>query len=83
MINWGPCYVKATRTCWTAPGLQAIFLVGREGNAIDIVSIAEDVPARNQGRVEEVKGLADGSFSDLEGPIRSGRQARAGKGRCG
>ena len=41
----------------------------KEG-AIDIVSIAEDVPAETKAKVEEVKkGLADGSFSIWKGPI--------------
>ena len=38
--------------------------------AIDIVSIAEDVPAETKAKVEEVKkGLADGSFVIWKGPI--------------
>ena len=41
----------------------------KEG-AIDIVSIAEDVPAETKAKVEEVKkGLADGSFAIWRGPI--------------
>ena len=34
---------------------RQIFLVGREGSAIDIVSIADDVPAETKAKVEEVK----------------------------
>lgn len=41
----------------------------KEG-AIDIVSIAEDVPTETKAKVEEVKkGLADGSFAIWKGPI--------------
>ena len=41
----------------------------KEG-AIDIVSIAEDVPAETKEKVEEIKkGLKDGSFAIWKGPI--------------
>ena len=41
----------------------------KEG-AIDIVSIAEDVPAETKTRIEEIKkGLVDGSFVIWKGPI--------------
>ena len=41
----------------------------KEG-AIDIVSIAEDVPADTKAKVESIKkGLADGSFVIWKGPI--------------
>jgi simple sugar transport system substrate-binding protein len=41
----------------------------KEG-AIDIVSIAEDVPAEVKAKVDEVKkGLQDGSFVIWKGPI--------------
>ena len=41
----------------------------KEG-AIDIVSIAEDVPAETKARVGEVKaGLKDGTFSIWKGPL--------------
>ncbi|HSO45249.1 MAG TPA: BMP family ABC transporter substrate-binding protein, partial [Rhodoferax sp.] len=43
---------------------------GVKEGAIDIVSIAEDVPAETKAKVEEVKkGLADGSFAIWKGPI--------------
>ena len=71
VINWGPYYIKATREAlegkWTG-GTGAWWGV-KEG-AIDIVSIAEDVPAETKAKVEEVKkGLADGSFVIWKGPI--------------
>jgi hypothetical protein len=41
----------------------------KEG-AIDIVSIADDVPAETKAKVDEVKaGLKDGSFAIWKGPI--------------
>jgi basic membrane protein A len=56
----------------------------KEG-AIDIVSIAEDVPADTKAKVEEVKkGLADGSFQHLEGSAgdNTGKEV-LGQGRGG
>ena len=71
IINWGPYYVAATRAAldgkWT--GGSATWWGVKEG-AIDLVSIADDVPAETRRKVEEVKnGLKDGSFSIWRGPI--------------
>ncbi len=71
VINWGPYYIKATKEAldgsWKG-GTGAWWGV-KEG-AIDIVSIAEDVPADTKAKVAEVKkGLADGSFVIWKGPI--------------
>ena len=41
----------------------------KEG-AIDVVSIAEDVPAETKAKVDAIKaGLKDGSFSIWKGPL--------------
>ncbi len=71
VINWGPYYIKATREAldgkWS--GGTSTWWGVKEG-AIDIVSMAEDVPAETKAKVEEVKkGLADGSFAIWKGPI--------------
>jgi simple sugar transport system substrate-binding protein len=71
VINWGPYYIKTTKDAlegkWT--GNAASWWGVKEG-AIDIVSIAADVPADTQAKVAEVKkGLADGSFAIWKGPI--------------
>lgn len=71
VINWGPYYIKATKEAlegnWTGGGAQ---WWGVKEGAIDIVSIAEDVPAETKAKVDEVKkGLADGSFTIWKGPI--------------
>ncbi len=71
IINWGPYYIKATKEALdgTWKGGTAAWWGVKEG-AIDIVSIAEDVPAETKAKVEEVKkGLADGSFVIWKGPI--------------
>jgi len=71
VINWGPYYIKSTREAlegkWT--GNVGAWWGVKEG-AIDIVSIAEDVPAETKAKVEEVKkGLAEGTFNIWAGPI--------------
>ena len=71
VINWGPYYVKATKDALEGnwKGGESSWWGVKEG-AIDIVSIAEDVPAEIKAKVEEVKkGLADGSFVIWKGPI--------------
>ena len=71
IINWGPYYIKATKEALdgTWKGGAGVWWGVKEG-AIDIVSIAEDVPAETKAKVEEVKkGLADGSFVIWKGPI--------------
>jgi simple sugar transport system substrate-binding protein len=71
IINWTPYYIKATQEAlegkWT--GGSAAWWGVKEG-AIDIVSIAEDVPADTKAKVEEVKkGLKEGNFAIWKGPI--------------
>jgi len=71
VINWTPYYIQATRNAlegkWTG-GAQTWWGV-KEG-AIDIVSIAEDVPAETKAKVDEVKaGLKAGTFSIWKGPL--------------
>lgn len=71
VINWGPYYVKSVGEAlegkWT--GNAAAWWGVKEG-AIDIVSIAADVPDETKKRIDEVKaGLKDGSFSIWKGPI--------------
>ena len=72
VINWGPYYIKATKDAlegtWT--GNTGVWWGVKEG-AIDIVSVAEDVPADTKTKVEEIKkGLADGSFAIWKGPLK-------------
>ena len=71
VINWGPYYVKsvgeALNGSWKG-GTSAWWGV-KEG-AIDLVSLAADVPDETKKRIEEVKaGLKDGSFAIWKGPI--------------
>jgi len=71
IINWSPYYIKATRDVlegkWT--GNSGVWWGVKEG-AIDIVSIADDVPEDTKKKVEEIKaGLKAGTFSIWKGPI--------------
>lgn len=71
IINWGPYYVKAVRDAldgkWA--GNSASWWGVKEG-AIDMVSVAADVPDDIKKKVEDIKaGLKDGSFVIWKGPI--------------
>ena len=71
VINWGPYYIKAVRDALEGSwqGNTQSWWGVKEG-AIDMVSIAEDVPADAKKKVEDVKaGLKDGSFVIWKGPI--------------
>ncbi|WP_295980951.1 BMP family ABC transporter substrate-binding protein [uncultured Variovorax sp.] len=69
-INWAPYYIKATQEALDGKWTTGQAWWGVKEGAIDLVSIAEDVPADAKAKVEEVKkGLKDGSFSIWKGPI--------------
>ncbi len=69
-INWAPYYIKATQDALDGKWTTGQSWWGVKEGAIDIVSIAEDVPAETKAKVEEVKkGLKDGSFVIWKGPI--------------
>ncbi len=72
IINWGPYYIKATKEALDGSwkGGTGSWMGVKDG-AIDIVSIAEDVPAETKAKVEEVKkGLAEGTFAIWKGPLK-------------
>jgi len=71
IINWAPYYIQATKEAldgsWKGGG--GVWWGHKEG-AIDMVSIAEDVPAETKARIDEIKaGLKAGTFSIWKGPI--------------
>ena len=71
VINWQPYYTKAINDMlngtW-ATGPNSWWGV-KEG-AIDLVSLAEDVPAELKAKVEEVRaGLKAGTFQIWKGPV--------------
>jgi basic membrane protein A len=70
IINWTPYYTKAVQDALDGKWATGQTWWGVKEGAIDIVSIAEDVPAEAKAKVDEVKkGLKDGSFSIWKGPI--------------
>jgi len=71
IINWAPYYIKTTKEAldgsWKGGG--GVWWGHKEG-AIDMVSIAEDIPAETKTRIDEIKkGLKDGTYAIWKGPI--------------
>ena len=71
VINWTPYYIQSTRDAlegkWMGGGNT---WAGVKDGAIDIVSIADDVPADTKTKVDEIKaGLKDGTFVIWKGPL--------------
>jgi basic membrane protein A and related proteins len=70
IINWGPYYVKAVGDALNNKWTTGQAWWGVKEGAIDMVSIAADVPDDTKKRIDEIKaGLKDGSFSIWKGPI--------------
>ena len=70
IINWGPYYVKAVGEALAGKWTTGQAWWGVKEGAIDMVSVAADVPDETKKRIDEVKaGLKDGSFSIWKGPI--------------
>ncbi len=70
IINWAPYYIKATKdalnSTWSTGGVWW----GVKEGAIDIVSIAADVPDDTKKRIDEIKsGLSAGTYAIWKGPI--------------
>jgi len=71
IINWAPYYIKTTKEALDGSwkGGTGVWWGHKEG-AIDMVSIAEDVPAETKARIEEIKtGLKAGTYNIWKGPI--------------
>ena len=70
IINWTPYYIKATKDALEGTWATGGVWWGVKEGAIDIVSIAEDVPADTKAKVDEIKaGLKAGTFSIWKGPL--------------
>ena len=70
IINWTPYYMKATKDALEGTWKTGGVWWGVKEGAIDIVSIAEDVPAETKAKVDAVRaGLKDGSFAIWKGPL--------------
>ncbi len=73
IINWAPYYIKTTKEALdgTWKGGGASWWGVKEG-AIDMVSVAADVPEDAKKKLDEVKaGLKDGTYTIWKGPIMS------------
>jgi basic membrane protein A len=70
VINWAPYYIKTTKDALEGKNASTQSWWGVKEGAIDLVSIADDVPAETKAKIDEVKaGLKDGSFVIWKGPI--------------
>jgi len=70
VINWAPYYIKATRDALDGKWATGKSWWGVKEGAIDLVSVADDVPAEIKAKVDQIKaGLKDGSFSIWKGPL--------------
>jgi basic membrane protein A len=72
VINWGPYYVKAVGDALNGTWSTGATWWGVKEGAIDMVAVADDVPAATKAKLAEVKaGLKDGSFKIWKGPIKT------------
>ena len=70
VINWTPYYVHTVKDVLEGKNASTQSWWGVKEGAIDIVSIADDVPAETKAKLDEIKaGLKDGSFVIWKGPI--------------
>ena len=66
-INWAPYYIKATQDMLDGKWATGQSWWGVKEGAIDLVSIAEDVPAETKAKVEEVLDQARRTGLDVVG----------------
>lgn len=72
IIDWSPYYIKATNDVLNGTWTTGRAWWGVQEGAIDLVSLAEDIPAELKAKVDEVKaGLKSGSFKIWKGPLAS------------
>jgi simple sugar transport system substrate-binding protein len=70
VINWAPYYIKAVGEALEGKWATGMSWWGVKEGAIDMVSVAADVPEEAKKKLDEVKaGLKDGSFTIWKGPI--------------
>ena len=70
VINWTPYYTKAIHDVLDGKWETGQSWWGVKEGAIDLVSVADDVPAEAKAKLDAVKaGLKDGSFTIWKGPI--------------
>ncbi|MFM8609411.1 MAG: BMP family ABC transporter substrate-binding protein [Burkholderiaceae bacterium] len=70
IINWAPYYIKATKDALEGTWTTGSVWWGHKEGAIDMVSIAADVPEDTKKRIDEIRsGLKAGTYAIWKGPI--------------
>ncbi|NBQ86644.1 MAG: BMP family ABC transporter substrate-binding protein [Betaproteobacteria bacterium] len=70
IINWAPYYIKATKDALEGTWQTGGVWWGHKEGAIDMVSVAADVPEDTKKKIDEIKaGLKAGTFAIWKGPI--------------
>lgn len=70
IINWAPYYIDSTRSALDGKWSSRQTWWGVKEGVIDIVSLADDIPAEIKAKVDDVKkGLKEGTFTIWKGPI--------------
>ena len=70
IIDWAPYYKKAVNEALDGSWTTGTAWWGVKEGAIDLISLAEDIPAETKARVDEIRaGLKDGSYHIWKGPI--------------
>lgn len=80
IINWTPYYIKAVGEALDGKWTTGRAWWGVKEGVIDLVSLADDVPAEAKAKLEEVRnGLKAGTFQIWKGPItdNTGKQVLA------
>ncbi len=80
IINWAPYYIKSVGEALDGKWSTGQAWWGVKEGAIDLVSLADDVPAEAKARLDEVRaGLKAGTYHIWKGPIsdNSGKQVLA------
>lgn len=71
IINWTPYYTQAINEMLTGTWTSKPSLWGVKQGSVDLVSVADDVPAGTKAKLEEIKaGIRNGSFAVWRGPIQ-------------
>ena len=70
VINWAPYYIKTVGDMLAGKWQPEQLWWGVKEGAIDLVAVADDVPAETKAKLEEVKsGLKAGTYAIWKGPI--------------
>ena len=70
IIDWMPYYKKTVNEVLDGSWTTGTAWWGVKEGAIDLISLAEDIPAETKAKVDEIRaGLKDGSYNIWKGPI--------------